>query len=315
MRKNRFQSTRLLAASALSCGALAASACGDETKPDAGSGGSGGSAGWTYLPPGSDVAGTSAGGTKGGAGGSAGSAGNASSGTAGSGGAAMMPTPISCNGKRPNQPVITSFDAFMKDRWQSPGNVDGGVYVYPDPFMPKDGEFLRFAGPVATYTGLGVWFSGCIDASKLKGVRFTMFGDAGSTKSLQFYLIVNRNRDVDVENGVGACIPANPQDPWQTCRPPGLRLPVSAAPTTQTVLWSDFKDGLPHASTDGSDILALQWSFDWSEGNPTYDAQLTIDDLAFVSADEPGAGGAAGAGGAGDAGATSTDAGAGGVSQ
>lgn len=312
MRKNRFQVRRELALLAASLGAVAvAVGCGDTKTAGVGTGGSAGTAGWTYLPPGSDAGTTSTGGTAGGTGGSAGSAGTAGSG--GTGGVAL-PTPYECSELKPNQPLITTFDGFMKDRWTSPGNLNGGVYIYPEPLMVKDGDFLRYDDPVATYSGIGVWFAGCIDASKLKGVRFKMSGDVGQTKSLQFYLIVNRNRDVDQVNRVGACIPADPNDPWLTCRPPVVRLPVTPEPTTRTVLWTDFEGGLPTNQTDGSDILALQWSFDWSEGDPTYDADLTIDDLEFVVAEE-GEGGAGGAGGVGGEayGGSPGDAGAGGA--
>ncbi len=45
----------------------------------------------------------------------------------------------------------------------------------------------------------------------------------------------------------------------------------------------------------GSDLLALQWSFDWVDGAIPYAGQLTIDDLEFF--DDEGQGGAGGAGG------------------
>jgi hypothetical protein len=76
-----------------------------------------------------------------------------------------------------------------------------------------------------------------------------------------------------------------------------LILPVTSDATTQTVAWTAFKDGLPSLTTDGSDLLALQWSFDWSDELAPYDAQLTIDDLEFYH-DEPEPVGTGGEGGA-----------------
>ncbi len=295
MLKNRFQVRRELALVVL-VGASAAAACGESTAGPgngaAGSSGSAGASGWTFLPPGND-AGTSTG--TGGASGSSGAAGKAGSAGSGGGIAPSEPTPFDCQGIKPTQPGITSFDAFMQDRWTGPSNVEGGVYIYPEPFVVKPGDFLRYTDSVATYSGIGVWFAGCIDASKLKGVRFSMGGNGGSTKSLQFYLIVNRNRDVDDVNSVGACIPDDPDNVWPSCRPPGVRLAITPEASTQTVLWSDFAGGLPADKTDGSDILALQWSFDWSEGEPSYAADLTIDNLEFIAADDTGMGGAGGA--------------------
>lgn len=301
MLKNRFQVRREVAFLAL-VGACVGAACGGTKTNDgaAGASGSAGASGWTFLPPGSD-AGTSA--SSGGSAGTGGtSGGSATAGNAGSGGSGVVtPTPFACNKLQPSQPILTSFDGFMQDRWVSPGNINGGVYIYPEPLTLKAGDFLRYADPVATYSGLGVWFAGCIDASKMKGVRFKMGGNAGATKQIQFYLIINRNRDIDAVNSVGACVPDDPSNPWPTCRPPGVRLTVSEAPSTQTVLWSDFAGGVPSDKTDGSDILALQWSFDWSEGDPSYMADVTIDDLELVPADDTGAGGAGGAGGEGGA--------------
>jgi uncharacterized membrane protein YgcG len=179
----------------------------------------------------------------------------------------------------------------------SPGNLDGGVYIYPDPpLVVKDGDFLRFDDQVATWSGIGVWFAGCINASKFEGVRFTIYGSVPAGRALRMYAISNRNRDIDDENSVGACAPADPQDAWATCHPPGLVLPVTAEPTTQFVAWSAFKDGAPSPKTDGSDMLALQWSFDWNENLSPYAATLTIDDLEFVPLGTQPTGGTGGGG-------------------
>jgi uncharacterized membrane protein YgcG len=132
------------------------------------------------------------------------------------------------------------------------------------------------------------------------------------------YAVSNRNRDIDPEDGVGACRPADPVDTWPSCHPAGLILPITSEPSTHSVPWSAFTDGLPSATTDGSDILALQWSFDWNDALPDYDAQLTIDDLEFYTAGtEPTAGsggvGGSGSGGTAGSGGTGGSAGSGGA--
>lgn len=283
--------------------AVIAAACSGSQAPS-GNEGTGGLSGWTFLPPASDAAGTpvTSGGAAGagGAGGRGGTAGTASSAGAG-GGAAPAPKPFACGGLVPNQPLITRFDGFMKDRWVSPGNLNGGVYIYPEPLSVKDGEFLRFSDQVTTYAGIGVWFSGCINASQFEGVKFTLSGTLPPGRALRMYAISNRNRDIDEDDGVGACAPSDPIDTWPSCHPPGVVLPVTAEPSTLYVKWADFEDGLPSATTDGSDMLALQWSFDWNDSLAPYDAQLTIDDLSFFSRGEDATGGAGGSGGSGGA--------------
>lgn len=308
MHKNRFQVPSVVFALAA---VVTAAACGD-TKSDGkgapnGAGtANGGASGWTYLPPGSDVAGTPSKSGNGAGGSSGGTAGGAGQTQAGTGGTEQQPVPFDCDGQQPSQPIITSFDAFTQDRWVSPGNLNGGVYIYPDTLLPKAGDFLRFSDPVATYTGAGVWFAGCINASKYKGVRFTLSGDAGISKSVMFYAITQSNRDIAVDLGVGACVPANPEQPWLSCSPNGVRLPVAADSKTVSVLWSDLTGGIPNKKTDGSDVIALQWSFDWQAGS-NYNATLTIDDLVFLTDDDSGMGGAGGAGGAGAGGDPGTD--------
>jgi hypothetical protein len=277
----------------------------------------GASSGWTFVPIGADPApsggyvgtGPSSGGMGGGGVSGAGHAGTSASFGAG-GMPALPPLTFKCTAKVPNQPIITSFDGFMADHWQSPGNLDGGVYVYPSSLSPAAGDFLRFDGQVKDYTGMGVWLSGCIDASKFRGLRFTISGAVGASGNVQFFLITNRDKDVNVDDSVGACVPADPNDPWPSCHPPAVTLPVTAAPTTQSIPWTALKNGSPSATTNGSDIIAIEWAFDWSGSATPYAAQLTIDDLQFFN--DSGAGGSPGGGGPGGGGPG--DGGAGGAS-
>lgn len=305
MLKNRLQVSRghwLVTLGALGV----AAACGNTKTSfsDTNPGGSAGMSGWTFLPPGTGGSGPSTSAGTSSTGGTPGHAGV--SGSVGTGGnVAIPPVTFKCNGKQPNQAPITSFDGFMADLWMSPspGNLDGGVYVYPDPLKPTAGDALGFAGTIKDYTGVGVWFSGCIDGSKFRGVRFSIAGQVGTSGNVQFYLITNRTKEVDEANGVGACVPEDPNNGWDTCRPPVVTLPVTAQPTTHSVRWSDFAGGLPDDKTNGSDLVALQWSFYWEAGDTAYPAQLTVDNLEFFKDDiaQGGAGGA-GAGGAPDVG-------------
>ena len=300
MLKNRFQVSRGRGLVALGAVALAG-ACGS-TKTSfsdnpSGSGGSGGESGWTFLPPTSSSGGkTVTGGS--GTGGSTAQAGTP--GTAGMGGA--TPVTFKCGGEKPNQPIITSFNGFTGDQWASPGNIAGGVYVYPELLTASAGEFFGLSGAVKTYTGMGVYFNGCIDASKYKGVRFTISGDPGASGTVRFFPVVNRNRDVSTELSVGACVPADPVNWWDSCHPPEMSLPVTATPTEHYVPWTAFEGGAPTLVTDGSDVLTLEWAFRWLEGDAAYTAALKVDNLAFYDEEPVGGAGGAGAGGAGGAG-------------
>lgn len=290
MLKNRFQVWRGRGLSLLGAAALAG-ACGS-TKTSANdkpSGGSGGESGWTFLPPTSSSGGKTA---------TGGASAAGTPGTAGMGGATQVT--FKCGGQKPNQPIITSFDGFTGDQWASPGNISGGVYVYPDLLAPSEGEFFGLSGAVKTYTGMGVYFNGCIDASKYKGVRFTISGDPGTSGTVRFFPVVNRNRDVSTALTVGACVPADPVNWWDSCHPPEMSLPVTATPTEHYVPWTAFEGGAPTLLTDGSDVLTLEWAFRWLDGDAEYTAELKVDDIAFYDEEPVGGAGGAGAGGAGN---------------
>ena len=287
MLKNRFQVSRgrwsvLLGALAL------VGACGNtKTNSNGSQSGSGGESGWTYLPPGSSNGGAT--------GGNSTTGGTAHAGVAGVGGAVVLPpVTFKCGGTKPSQPIITSFDDFMADTWSSPGNLTGGSYVYPDTLKLTAGNALGFDELVSTYTGIGVYFAGCFDASSYSGVRFTISGDPGMTGTVRFFPVVNRDRNVSTEFSVGACVPDDAADPWPSCHPPEVSLPVTSQPTVHSVPWSAFTGGVPTATTDGSDVLTLEWAFRWDVGGTPYAGKLVIDDVTFYT--DEGQGGAGGAG-------------------
>lgn len=288
MLKNRFQVSRGRWSALLAALVLAA-ACGN-TKAGSNAipvSGSGGESGWTYLPPGSTNGGAS--------GGNSTTGGTAHAGVAGVGGAVVVPqVTFKCGGTKPNQPIITSFDDFMADTWSSPGNLNGGVYVYPDTLKLTAGNFLGFDDLVTTYTGVGVYFAGCFDASSYSGVRFTISGDPGTTGTVRFFPVVNRDRDVSTEFSVGSCVPDDAADAWPSCHPPEVSLPVTSQPTVHSVPWSAFLGGVPTATTDGSDVLTLEWAFRWQPGGTPYTGKLIIDDVSFYTDDAQGGAGGAG---------------------
>ncbi len=221
----------------------------------------------------------------------AGSGGNAGSmASAGSGGTPAVT--FTCAGTVPTQPTITSFDDLVAGRWQSPGDLGGGIYVYPQA-RAVAGEFLGFDGQVNDYAGAGVWFAGCFDASQYRGVRFSIHGKPGPTGSVQFSALTNRNKASSTQDYNGACLPASPAQPHQDCVAPSISVPVSDVPTTHVVLWTELMGGKPSATTDGSDILSLQWSFTWAGSTDTpFDGRITVDDITFTDSTDDGAGGA-----------------------
>jgi len=85
----------------------------------------------------------------------------------------------------------------------------------------------------------------------------------------------------------GRCIPANNQYDG-TCSSPAFSVPVTAQPTTVTVLWSQLTGGSPAASVDPREIVGISWSFPTppGAGDPVnampYPMDIVIDNISFV---------------------------------
>lgn len=283
---------------ALACGAFFVPACGsgggdDDDEPTAGSGGS--NAGST-------------------SGGSAGSAGSVSGGTGGaSGGTGGNTTQVvtACPGVMPGNALIADFDAGAdtagKYEWGSAdqGTMDfwGGTFNYPTALEVTfaDGA-MTAAGHVTEYAGFGLYVQNCADASAFEGVRFKIKGNPPMGK-LSFAVQTNKNEWASGTKG--SCLAPDAQK-FINCVHPSLAVTVTDEFTTVDVKWADLKGGKPaaDATTDGSDVIGLQFILPWMEKGTPYDASVTIDDVEFIGEGAGGAGmGGSGAGGESTAGA------------
>jgi hypothetical protein len=279
--------------------ALAFPACdsgGEDPQGDAGSGGSAGNSAGTAGSGGSNA-------------GTAGSGGS-SAGTAGSGGGAQTVT--ACTGVEPEAPAITDFEMTPasggKFEWGSAaqGDMDfwGGTFNYPAALAltVADGT-MTAAGSVAEYAGFGLYVQNCADASSFDGVRFKISGNPPLGK-MRFAVQTNKN---EWATGVkGSCLAADAKK-FIDCAHPSVEIEVTGAETTVEVTWDELLGGKPAASatTDGSDVIGLQWILPWTETATAYDVSVVIDDVEFI-------GEGSGSGGGGSGGAPS-EAGAGGA--
>jgi hypothetical protein len=276
---------------ALACGALLVPACdsgGDDASgPTAGTGGSA-------------TAGSNTGGTT--------TAGSTTGGTAGSttGGTGGNTTQVAatCPGVVPASGLIADFgaapDAGGKYEWGSAdqGMTDfwGGTFTYPAALELAfaDGA-MTAAGHITEYAGFGLYVQNCANASSFEGVRFKIKGNPPMGK-MNFALQTNKN---EWATGVkGSCMAPDAQK-FVNCVHPSFPITVTDAFTTIDVKWADLKAGKPaaDATTDGSDVIGLQFILPWADKAAPYDASITIDDVEFIG--EGGGVGGAGAGGAG----------------
>ena len=317
----------------LTVGALAA--CGSSDSP-------------TTPTPGS-TAGAHSGGATGTAGAPAGTAGTpagtagAGTGTAGAtGGAGAASTSFACTGTKPTAALITSFAspaaAATAGNFTFLDGIPGGTFTYQpgELTLTADGSTLEVKGTVNNYDGFGLYFNSCTDASAYTGVSFSVKGNAGYTGKLNFRVQSNADTAVDTTNMKGTCVvPAGTTDTYPLCHNSAKDIPVTATATVVTVNFADLAGGVPTAVTNGSDVVGLEWAFNWTAApaagtggasaggaggaaNGPFTADITIDDVKFIGGTGPtggagaGAGGAAATAGAGGASAGASPGGAGG---
>jgi len=263
-----------------------------------------------------------AGGTTGtGVGGASTSAGgNASGGSSAAGGTTAAAGAFAC--LPPLSAAITDFTYTVggaSGTTSSAGFGDytttysGGTFLYPESAAALASDVSQnnwhIKGTVADYAGFGLFNGGgCtkIDASKYKGISFVVSGSISTgvaTSANTLTLSVgtagdditsawtNSNKAAGVADvyGFGRCTPASPTNKYDgTCAQPQKTLiPVTASPTTVSVLWADLTGGKPEASVTPSELVYISWVFPNPTGVGTasvtpYPVDIVIDDLSFI---------------------------------
>jgi hypothetical protein len=214
----------------------------------------------------------------------------------------------------PAQAMITDFTPGATETTQvhfgNSTTLGGGQYVYPAAGgtvtypLTSDvtGGNWHISGTVGDYSGFGLYWDNCkrVDASKYKGISFKISGTVEQDGMVTFEISTLKDtisaawlngHGVTGASDPGTCTPPADatlnQYSQTTCAEPKVSIPVTANPTTQTILWSDFTGGKPEANVTASDILSIHWIFPNPNGilsgTPTpYKADIIIDDLSFV---------------------------------
>lgn len=144
------------------------------------------------------------------------------------------------------------------------------------------GKGLVLSGQVATFTGIGLYLSQCVDASAFQGIEFTISGnigsatpDGGTPGELTFS--VSTPVDSKVQDGAGNTCTLN------GCSSPSYTFSVPAQPTTLRVTWEMLTGGTPIFVLNPGKISGIQWSLPWPcTTNPVpYAAQIVLSDVSF----------------------------------
>ena len=179
---------------------------------------------------------------------------------------------------------FTDFPAGGDVVWGN-GAFTGGFSIFGEGLTrSSDTSAFRIVGTVSVPSGFTIWFSSCADLSEFQGVEMTLSGNAGPEDVITFQPLTNddfpwQSRDLE---GRGACTSANPNNSsLPTALRPRWGFAVTGAPLL--VNWTAVSfGGMPNAwsvSSGPGQILGLQWSFPWREGQQPYDVDLTLDDV------------------------------------
>jgi hypothetical protein len=196
--------------------------------------------------------------------------------------------PFPCSPVVPSGPEITDFSGTdPMGTWGDLTGFGGGVYSYGG--MSDGGADLvgtvdlvahsyHVTGQVTTYSGFGLYFNRCTDASRYRGISFKLSGTIGGG-ALRLVPIVNETTPIDPVNMVGSCQFMNEQTKFVDCVNPATTITASGS---VTVLWSQLTGGKPRDSVDPTQLRGMQWVLVWAPGL-SYAVDLTLDDVAFVS--------------------------------
>jgi hypothetical protein len=158
----------------------------------------------------------------------------------------------------------------------------------------------HISGTVGNYSGFNVYFDNCsrIDASKYKGISFTISGSVPGTGTSTNMVTMGIGTLADTvasswldAKGVGTgavtpgrCVPTSGTNKYDqsACKDPVKIIPVAAAPTVQIILWTDFTGGKPEPNVTPTDIVSIYWFLPFQSGIAAYPIDIVIDDLKFI---------------------------------
>jgi hypothetical protein len=209
--------------------------------------------------------------------------------------------------------LISDFSSYQDNgNWMSLG-ISGSSFTYADPeTAPVMSMFsraldtasgsLRMTGSIVLYGGFGLAFGPCTDANMYGGISFRIGGTIGAGVA-EVQLQTDPNKEPESDRGM--CTTGD-------CKSVFAAITIPATPEVITLAWSDFGGGIPVATTDGTDLYAIQWQFGCGEAPCEID--VTLDDVMFAPIGaSTGAGGSGGttsgmggSGGTGDGGTGGT---------
>ena len=188
--------------------------------------------------------------------------------------------PVRC--LAPGSSALTNFS--IGTTYSDQVGVQSFATAFPSSLtLVASGDVVRLSGTVDSYSNLGVSFSACVDGSAYTGLAFDLGGSVGPTGMMTLAVYTRENRPEPPFSATGTCVPQDRANPYATCLSSYVALPVSPSPAPTTVRFADVHGGMPAASVDPAQILAMWFSLSWSTTAQPYVVDLTLGNVTLVN--------------------------------
>ena len=180
------------------------------------------------------------------------------------------------------KPVDEYFTYFETGPTYTDGvSISSFVYSYPSTLTEGFSDTLHVTGTVSTFSGVGVSFGACVDASDFSGIEFDIWGDVGPTGRLTANATTRGNSPEPPATETGTCVPVDPLEPFRSCLVSYTTLNVSPSVTRVSLRFSSFSGGMPSSRVDASELLGFFLALDWNDGQAQYPLDLYLGDMKF----------------------------------
>jgi hypothetical protein len=156
------------------------------------------------------------------------------------------------------------------------------AYAYPSTALTLDtpSATVHVTGRVETYSGVGVSFQACVNASSFSGVEFSL-GVSG-TSNVSLGMMTRENQPEPPTTTIGTCVPPDPNAPFASCYSASTPLTVAATPAPLSIAFASLTGGSPHVSVNPAELVGIVFYLGWSSGDAPFEVDLTLSDLRFT---------------------------------
>lgn len=137
------------------------------------------------------------------------------------------------------------------------------------------------------YAGVGLSFGPCVDATDFEGIQITVGGTLADGGIFDLQIQTDENYPDGEQDGIGTCVPADPDSPWDSCVNNAFRIEGFTADTTLTyyIPWAEFVGGTN--PIDPQQLRGLQMQFGCDVEKAPCDSSVQIADVRFYRDQDP----------------------------